>query len=193
MSDQPFEIIFEAVECGTIQEVKRYIKNSTDFSTINGRYEHHLYHYSPTLLHLAARNPSVEVLQYLVSQGADVNAKNNKGDTPLHCAAIYNPSVEVLQYLVSQGADVNAKNKYGGTPLYNAASNHNDAILKYLVSQGADAGSGFWSQMLCNAIESKHNVDVLKYLISRGADVNEKDCFGKTSLHYAAWNSSWKL
>jgi hypothetical protein len=70
-----------------------------------------------TLLHTAAANWNVAVAKFLVSRGADVNAADNWGWTPLHRAARDNSTVEVAKYLVSQGADVNVRNKGGATPL----------------------------------------------------------------------------
>ena len=92
------------------------------------------------LIHLAAGGCSdVAVLEYLVSRGADVCAKDDIDCTPLHLAALMNRNVEILKYLVSQGADVNAKNNKNCTPLLAASkTDSNVEILQYLVSQGAD-------------------------------------------------------
>ena len=59
----------------------------------------------------AADNTSKpEVIATLINAGADVNAKDNKGFTPLMTAAMMNPNPEVIAALVKAGADVNAKN-----------------------------------------------------------------------------------
>jgi ankyrin repeat protein len=83
-------------------------------------------------------------LKYLVSRGADVNARNNDVATPLHYVAHHNPdNIEVFRYLVSQGAGVNAKNNGGWIPLHEAAAhNSNVEVLRYLVSvPGADVNA----------------------------------------------------
>ena len=87
----------------------------------------------------------MEVVQYLVSKGAEVNAKNCVGNTPLYFASRVN-SVEVVQILVSHGANVNAKCEgweyKGRTPLHGAADyNSNVDVLKYLISQGANVNA----------------------------------------------------
>lgn len=38
-----------------------------------------------TLLHLAARSSFVDMIKFLIARGADVEAKNNDGKTPLDC------------------------------------------------------------------------------------------------------------
>ena len=52
------------------------------------------------------------VAQILLSAGADVNANNNNGETPLHCATHKNNS-SIVQILLSAGADINAKDMQG--------------------------------------------------------------------------------
>jgi len=55
----------------------------------------------------------LKAVQYLVSVGADVNAEDEGGNTPLHEAARFCDGYEVLEYLISQGADVWAINDKG--------------------------------------------------------------------------------
>ncbi len=75
----------------------------------------------PKQLHLAASSSAVAEVELLLKAGADVNAKNTNGMTPLHGAAQMNPSPAVLEVLLKAGADVNAKNPGGWTPLHAAA------------------------------------------------------------------------
>ena len=56
--------------------------------------------------------------------GADVNAANKYGDTPLHGAAWRERADSIIQLLVEKGAHVNAKNNRGWTPLVIAEGIH---------------------------------------------------------------------
>ena len=129
----------------------------------------------------------LDVVKYLVSQGADVNEAKN-GWTPLHRAAARG-HLDVVKYLVSQGADVNAKNNDGGTPFFMAAVHGHLDVVKYLVSQGADVNTEYnGGETLLFLPANKGFLDIVKYLVSQGADVNAEDNDGRTPLHWAAYN-----
>ena len=52
----------------------------------------------------------------LLAHGADVNARDESEETPMHSAAYFN-SLEVAQVLLAHGADVNARDEDGNTPV----------------------------------------------------------------------------
>ena len=81
-------------------------------------------------------NGHKDVAELLLANKADVNARNNKGETPLHRVLAqatdsrYTPetelgkrNVEMVELLVASNADVNAKDNNGSTPLDYPASN----------------------------------------------------------------------
>jgi superfamily II DNA or RNA helicase/ankyrin repeat protein len=71
-----------------------------------------------TLLHRAARKKNLNLVEFLVQRGADMNLKDRNGDTPLMQACKYgNNSVELVEYLLENGADQQIKNKRNITPL----------------------------------------------------------------------------
>ena len=72
----------------------------------------------------------------LLQQGADVNAQDIDGLTPLSLAA-GNGHTEVAQLLIQNHADVNAKDNYGETPLIWAASSGHTEVAELLRSYGA--------------------------------------------------------
>ena len=74
-----------------------------------------------TLIVAAARGDIEAVKQHLAT-GADVNAKNEVGGTPLHFAALEGRK-EIAELLITKGADVNSRTRDGLTPL--------DRAIKY--------------------------------------------------------------
>src|SRR5262249_50210225 len=83
----------------------------------------------------AIRNGDVRVVRKLLDNGADVNARDAEGNTPLILASFY-ASPECLELLIEKGADVNSANKAGATPLIRAATDYEKTRL--LVSAGAN-------------------------------------------------------
>ncbi|XP_030844192.1 ankyrin repeat domain-containing protein 50-like [Strongylocentrotus purpuratus] len=69
---------------------------------------------------MAAACGKLEVVKYLISEGAEVNRRNNEGSTALHSAA-QEGYCDVIEYLISQGAEVNKGNNEGRTALQLAA------------------------------------------------------------------------
>ncbi|MBD64394.1 MAG: hypothetical protein CME62_04260 [Halobacteriovoraceae bacterium] len=65
-----------------------------------------------TVLHIASATGHMQMLEKLISLGADLNAQNEKGETPVHIAAFHNKK-DVIKALVAKGADLNIADKAG--------------------------------------------------------------------------------
>jgi len=89
-------------------------------------------------IHIAILGGDAEGVKEFLAGGADVNAKNQRGWTPLFTAAYYGHK-EIVELLISKGADVNAKTDKGGsTPLHTA---DNKEIAELLIAEGADVNA----------------------------------------------------
>jgi len=72
----------------------------------------------------------------LNTNGADVNAKNKDGTTPIHLASTKAHNEGIADLLIANGADVNAKDKDGLTPLAYAKKMRNGAVAEVLRRHG---------------------------------------------------------
>ena len=85
-------------------------------------------------------NLTPEGVRAAVDAGADLEARDEDGGTPVMYAARYNETPEVVQALLEAGADLEARNKDGWTSLMYAAATHsNPEVLQVLLDAGADA------------------------------------------------------
>jgi ankyrin repeat protein len=99
--------------------------------------------YDNTLLHYACSELLFFAISELISQGADVNALNVLGETPLACAISHSyrdPEMAIfcVSMLVLAGADPNLHGPGSLTPLMLASIHQNVAIQKLLLDTGAN-------------------------------------------------------
>jgi len=80
-------------------------------------------------LHRATWDGHKEVVELLISKGADVNAKDMYGKTPLHRACEGEKGIAEL--LIDKGVDVNAEDNDGETPLDHAEGEIADLLRKH--------------------------------------------------------------
>lgn len=126
--------IYDAAYEGDLDDVTAAV--GQDPSLVNSRFPD-----GSTPLLMAVYGGHLEVVKYLVSRGADINAFDTTYRyTPLHAAA-YVDNTDIAEYLVSKGADVDVKTAAGETPLYLAANSGNVDLVKTLISYGADVGA----------------------------------------------------
>ncbi|KAL3829641.1 hypothetical protein ACJIZ3_018443 [Penstemon smallii] len=74
-----------------------------------------------TALHMASANGHLSIVDYLIHNGAEVNALNVEKNTPLHWACL-NGHIEVLKRLILAGANVSLLNSHERTPVDEAVS-----------------------------------------------------------------------
>jgi hypothetical protein len=88
-----------------------------------------------TALHMAARRGNIEMAKALLDCGADIEARDSLGETPLR-RAVNLDKTGVAELLVSRGADVNSKGSKRLTPLTAARSGGMRKILQSLPKVG---------------------------------------------------------
>src|SRR5262247_515284 len=165
--------LIAAVRAGNRREIERQVAASPE--VVKGKDDG-----GSTALHHAAGYGPLDNLQLLIDKGADVNAKNRRGSTPLHWA-IHDEAKARL--LLAKGANVNARQAQGRTPLFLAAM-LGDGVptLRLLLSKGADPNLAAVNGQTPLMMAARGAVEATQLLIEKGADVNAKDGAGETAL-----------
>ena len=105
----------------------------------------------------------------LLDDGADINAKDNQGFSPLIYAA-QQGHLPLVDLLVLRGADLNLANNYGATSLSMAAQDGLLEVVKLLVKKGSniDQSADLGVTPLHKAALYGHQ-EIVDYLMSKGA------------------------
>ena len=137
-------------------------------------------------LRKAAQDGDMPTVKDLLAKGANVNAKDESGQTALLWVAPARDNPEMIKLLIAKGADVNAKDNQGTNALMIAASQSNPGILAELLAAGADINaqnSEGGTALMAAAFRA--NLDEIKILLAKNADLALKDKQGRTALDVA--------
>lgn len=146
-----------------------------------------------TKMHIAVIDNDINMINMLISKGADVNAKSYDkgssnycskcGPTPLHIASVMN-NVKAANILIQNGANVDSRDKDGMTPLHMAVAKKKIDVAKLLLDNGADVNQNdnflnrtplYWATDLIMA----------KLLLAKGAKVDVTDKRGITPSNFS--------
>jgi len=183
VSQQIANTIFPVLSCsaaarGDIEAIERMV--SSQFSIDTGDYD------GRTALHLASAEGQLDVVDFLIAKGANVDVVDRWGVGPLQ-DAIENKHDHIIERLVEAGARVNPAAVI--SQLCQAAS---DGALRYvqrLIKGGGDITLGDYDgRTPLHLAAAGNHVEVAKYLIEQGADVNAVDRFGGRPLDDAKRN-----
>ncbi|MDR0616603.1 MAG: ankyrin repeat domain-containing protein [Synergistaceae bacterium] len=133
-----------------------------------------------------------EAISRLIQAGADINAVNALGQTPLMSAAT-SRNLNAVRALIDAGANVDTADPLGQTPLMltiRVRYDKNLDVVRALIDAGADvnARDNFGQTPLMLAASEITNPNVVCALIDAGADVDIKDNHGNRAVDFAKWN-----
>lgn len=136
-----------------------------------------------------------EILSLLIRHGADVNAKNEYGDTLLSKAVDLRSRennrdiLDIIEFLLKNKADLNVVSFLRNQPILLEAVQNNDIKLLHLllrynpyIDMKDNSGNTALLKALC---QQNPNKDIIELLISSGADINIQNLNGKTALMIA--------
>jgi ankyrin repeat protein len=130
-----------------------------------------------------AKDGDVRHLKGFVSQGVNVNGRNEEGHTALICATRAN-QLDAIKYLVAAGADIAAKDTHSGQrqpPLFHAAECGHLEAAEMLMDLGANIHEVAWfNQPFFARVTDSDNLAMIEMFLDRGADPNATRNNGRT-------------
>jgi len=166
-----------------------------------------------TPLHYAAMAGSNDIVELLISNDANVNPRNVRGETPAYLAVLHNHQ-DTVRLLISKGVEVSSihlaayvgdlarvksftekgasaetRNESALTPLHAAAGAGQRKIAEFLISNGASVNAGAVAEGLGTALHyatDGGSKEVAKLLIQQGATVDARNKAEETPLHIAS-------
>lgn len=149
--------------------------------------------FGDTVLHTATMlNVGLKTLEFLVKNGADVNARNKEGVTPL-AIAVQKGDIVSVKYLTMNKADIHTQDTHANTPLSMALAGSDEmleavVVSSNVVSQDSDGNTPLHIALMTDAPLSK-----IKYIVSLATDVNERNRDGNSALFLAVMKNRQKV
>jgi ankyrin repeat protein len=129
--------------------------------------------YNRTALHKAAGHGHQQMAEFLLSEGANINARDKLGYTPL-MFAIHGRKSEVAVWLVEKGARIDVKENNGYTALHNAAFAGLPDVVMALIQHGAELDAKAGRETPLHLAAQEGHVQVARILLENGADAGGK-------------------
>ena len=140
---------------------------------------------------LMAAEKHADVLEVLIDAGADIEATNNTGMSPLLVASWFG-NLRSVEVLLKAGAGVSVADNEGRTCLTLAAFNGHTETVPLLCMPEVDVNQSLGGCTPLHGAAAKNHSDVAQVLIDAGADI-EARADGETPLHYACMGGALRV
>ena len=137
-------------------------------------------------LHFATKNGHLDVVQFLVAKGAEINGVTKEQNwTPLHQAA-HDGSEKILKFLLQNNANIELPDNTCKTPLHLAMYSEKPSLVKLLL----EAKANVHVQDIKNWTPMHHacfvgNLRMIQLLLEMGAKIDEKNYVNQTPYDIA--------
>jgi len=146
-------------------------------------------------LNNAVRAEDMNMLRWLITNGAEPSAPDYDGRTCMHVAASMG-NLAMVEFLLQRGVDPNHRDRWGGTPLADAVREGHMHIVKHLLSYGDDDFvlqevadpnvQDMEGRTVLHAAASRGNRELIELLLSHGAKLDLTDRWGVSPVECAA-------
>lgn len=139
-----------------------------------------------TVLHIAAKEGHFAIVERILQEKVNINARGGTWETALHKAA-KRGHLAIIERILEERADINIPGLFEDTPLYAAAKEGHLAVVECLLQAKADTKPRqILGKTALYAAAKKGHLAVVEQLLQAKADVNEKTSTGETALYVAA-------
>jgi len=214
--NEQYELLFKSVQDENINIVKELIEEyDVDINEISDN--------GDTSLIYSVKNENMEMIEFLIENGANPNQEDDFGRTPISYAvekenllilkylidhgaefditsnkillfAIKLGNLEIMQYLIDAGVDINKCSNHGTTPLIFTIEQGNDELVEFLIDNGADANErDYYGHTPLIKSIVIGNVTLVNYLLEHGANINEMDESNNLPLIIAIKNKNEEI
>jgi ankyrin repeat protein len=193
--DLHFEVLAPALNWHSFKEADDYIVSRLQRALslvvdVNLR----SWHGATPLMTAASYRPGyAQSVAMLIEAGADVNLRDDKGETAL-MYAVRSHTPKIVEHLLLAGADVNARSEKGSTALMACVGERStpaDTYVNMLLAGGADPNiqdENGRTALIKAAINER--ASSIKALLAGGAPPDLRDSDGKTALMYSHRNNN---
>ncbi len=135
---------------------------------------------------LIVKNYDIEFIKLIIENGADINADDEKGNTPLMFACLMQKKA-IVKLLINNKVEINSQAYYGDTALKLSCQDNNQDIVELLIRNGANVNIVNYSQesALMTAVNNEQ-FSIVKLLINSGCDLDLQNNHNITALMLAS-------
>jgi len=175
--------IHQAVKKGDMEGLKGLVDGGVDVNDTTSKGKQ-------TPLHVAALEGHAKIAEYLLDHGAELEAKDSEGSSPL-LEAVRGGHLEVIKLLLQRGADIHTAGSNQKTLLHVAAFHGHKQVVEYLADSGANIhATDKYFQTPLYVAASSGNLEVLDYLVSKRANMHKAINWHHWSPLHAAASSN---
>ncbi|MBQ7456316.1 MAG: ankyrin repeat domain-containing protein [Desulfovibrio sp.] len=156
--------IEDAIRDGNLDSVKNYLEKENNVDEMS----------ASELLYLAAQYGKLDIVNYLLSTGADVNARGEDNRSALS-VAVQKGHMAIVNTLLERGAEI--EDKEGFTTLVDAVESPDTGMVDFLLAKGADINAALCAGDVCTTAlhfaASKGNYAMFMHLVEKGANLRQ--------------------
>lgn len=145
------------------------------------------------LLREVTLNSSLEIVENLLKQGEDPNARDEQGNAALHCVNYYDGEAhKMVQLLLNYGADMNGRDRLGRLPFQHALEHANKTACQMYIDWGFSLEkrdrmlNGTYELLNDFELIESGTTEIIQVLVDLGVDLSATlSASGETLLHKA--------